>query len=245
MLKRALATAVGLSLAAAPLLPATPAHADHTYVERAGVSGFSYGTQSYRTFTVWADVETEDPWDTDVQYSLEPTNPDCLVFEYGELTREYGNRFSGELVLSQSDLYGGNACAGDWVLEVSAFDWSSGGGYTTGDRTIVRFKRQSRIVNNNAGPEPVASGGTVRVTAGLQRASWETFRYGALGGRSAELQFKPSGGSYSTVKTVTSSSTGHLSASVRQYRDGCYRWVFRGFSTTAASTSGGDWVDVD
>ncbi len=242
MFKRALSTVAVLGLAAAPLAIATPAAASHTNVTRASVNNFVYGTQSSRTFTVTATVDTESPEQTDVSFSLEPANPDCLMFEYGELQWAGGNTFTGSLLLTQSDVYG-NACAGDWKLETSAFDLSSFGGYDADER-IVRFKRQSRVINDNASPEPVAKGGTVRVVADLQRASWNTFTYGGISGRSAELQFKPTGGSYATIKSVTSSSTGRLSTSVQQFRSGCYRWLFRGFSTTAPSTSAGDCVAI-
>ena len=243
MLKRASSTVAVLAFAVAPLAVATPASASHTTITGASVSNFVYGTQSSRTFTVTVKVDTESPEETDVSFSLEPANPKCVMFEYGDLRWTSGRTFTGRVLLTQSDLYDGNACAGDWKLETNAIDFSAAGGYDD-DARIVRFKRQSRIVNHNASPEPVKPGGTVRVTADLQRANWNTFKYGALGGRSTTLQFKRTGGSYAKIKTVTSSSTGHLSASVQQSRSGCYRWVFPGFSTTASSTSAVDCVAV-
>ncbi len=188
-------------------------------VGSAGVNNFVYGTQSYVSYKVWADVVTESPAETEVSFNLEPTNPDCYMYEYGDLRRESGGRFSGTVLITQGDITS-NACAGDWVLSISAFDWSAEGGYVSGDERIVRFKRHSRIDNHNASPEPIRSGDTVRVAADLRRASWNDWRYGGVGGRPVELQFKPSGGSYSTIKTVTSDSVGHVSTSTGQYRDG-------------------------
>ncbi len=66
MLKRTLAATLGLALAATPLLPAAPASASHTYVGSAGVNNFVYGTQSYVSYKVWADVVTESPAETEV-----------------------------------------------------------------------------------------------------------------------------------------------------------------------------------
>lgn len=106
--------------------------------------------------------------------------------------------------------------------------------------SLVRAAR----LTTNAAPEPVAKGRTITVSGTLTRANWETLKYAGYTGRDVQLQFKPSGGSYATVATVTSGSGGRLSTTVKAGRDGCFRYVFRGSSTTAKVTSGGDCVDV-
>ncbi len=243
MLKRALSTVVALGFVAGPLLMATPASAAHTTITRASVTKFVYGTESSRTFTVTASVDTEVPAETNVSFSLEPANPACSMFEYGDLRSAGGGTFTGSIVVTRSDLFGGNACAGDWKLTTTAIDFSDGGGVST-DTRIVRFKRQSRVINHNASPEPVRKGGIVTVVADLQRASWSVWRYGPIPARPVELQFALPGGTYATIKTVTSSSTGRLSTTVRHDRAGCYRWLFRGFSTASPSYSSGDCVAI-
>jgi hypothetical protein len=60
-----------------------------------------------------------------------------------------------------------------------------------------------------------------------------------------KLQYKKKGSStWSTVKTIKTSSTGALKTTVKASADGSYRYVFAGNSTTAAVTSASDYVDV-
>ncbi|WP_437098508.1 hypothetical protein [Streptomyces flavidovirens] len=82
--------------------------------------------------------------------------------------------------------------------------------------TTTRVQRHSTLTVN-AGPEPVASGKTLTVT-----------------GTST----------YSTVKTVNTSSTGGLTTTVAASTDGYWRWSFAGTTTTPAVTAAGDYVDV-
>jgi hypothetical protein len=106
-----------------------------------------------------------------------------------------------------------------------------------------RLLRAARLTTD-AAPEPVVQGRTVTVTGTLSRANWQTLRYGGYTGRDVALQFKPTGGTYAAVKTVRSGKGGKLSTTVKARKDGCYRFVFRGSSTTAAVTSGADCLDV-
>jgi hypothetical protein len=97
----------------------------------------------------------------------------------------------------------------------------------------------------NASPEPVSKGKTLTVTGSLTRADWVKHRYVGHGGVSAKLQFRPKGGStYSTVRTVTSSSTGALKTTATANSDGYWRWSYGGSSTTGTATSALDFVDV-
>ncbi|WP_328498050.1 hypothetical protein OHS59_39095 [Streptomyces sp. NBC_00414] len=110
----------------------------------------------------------------------------------------------------------------------------------------VRLQRASRIQSANATPEPVAKGGTITVTGTVQRANWSKHRYDNYGGRSVKLQFKPTGSStYTTVKSVTASGTGHLKTTVTASQDGTWRWRYSGNTTTGAANSSGDHVDVN
>ncbi|MEU6009561.1 hypothetical protein [Streptomyces sp. NPDC047453] len=60
-----------------------------------------------------------------------------------------------------------------------------------------------------------------------------------------KLQFRKKGTStYTTVKTVTTSSSGNLKTTVKASTDGYWRYTFAGTSTTASATAGGDYVDV-
>ncbi|MGW8886615.1 calcium-binding protein [Streptomyces sp. NPDC055749] len=97
----------------------------------------------------------------------------------------------------------------------------------------------------NAGPEPVAKGKALTVTGKLTRANWDTGTYMGYTNQPVKLQFRKAGTStYTTVKTVTSSSTGALKTSVTASADGYWRYSFAGTTTTPAVTTAGDGVDV-
>ncbi|MFD8734645.1 hypothetical protein ACFV06_06955, partial [Streptomyces sp. NPDC059618] len=58
-------------------------------------------------------------------------------------------------------------------------------------------------------------------------------------------QFKKKGSTtYTTVKTVRTSSTGALKTTVTASADGYYRYSFAGTTTTPAVSAAGDFVDV-
>ncbi|GAA1839378.1 hypothetical protein ACFFOM_06600 [Microlunatus capsulatus] len=117
-------------------------------------------------------------------------------------------------------------------------------GQTLGDDgPTFRLLRAARLTAD-ASPEPVTKGRPVTVKGTLTRANWETLRYAGYTKRAVRLQFKPTGGSWATVRTTTSGSGGKIATTVTAGRDGCYRFVFPGSATTARATSGADCVDV-
>jgi hypothetical protein len=114
--------------------------------------------------------------------------------------------------------------------------WTAPGG--------VQVKRQARATGN-ASPEPVRKGKALTVTGSLTRADWVKHKYTGYGNQAVKLQFCKKGGStYTTVKTVRTSSTGVLKTTVTASLDGYWRWTFGGTSTTGAAASAGDFVDV-
>jgi hypothetical protein len=98
----------------------------------------------------------------------------------------------------------------------------------------------------NASPEPVAKNKTLTVTGKLSRADWETLGgFHGYVGQKVRLQFRKKGATtYTTVKTVTTNSTGNLKTTVKATTDGYWRYSFAGSTTTATATAGGDYVDV-
>ncbi|MDX3068146.1 MULTISPECIES: hypothetical protein [Streptomyces] len=108
----------------------------------------------------------------------------------------------------------------------------------------ARIQRLAKATAN-ATPEPVAKGRTLTVKGSLTRADWNAGRYAGYQGQKVTLQFKAQGASaYTDVKTVTSGTAGALSTTVKAAKDGTFRYVFAGTSTTAAVKSAGDFVDV-
>ncbi|MFF0083708.1 hypothetical protein ACFYR1_28940 [Streptomyces canus] len=108
----------------------------------------------------------------------------------------------------------------------------------------VQIKRAAKLTVN-ASPEPVKKGATITVTGKLTRANWETGTYTGYTTQKATLQFRAkSATSYTTVKTVTSGTGGALKTTTKATKDGYYRYVFAGTTTTGSATATGDYIDV-
>ncbi|MCX4860176.1 hypothetical protein OG426_20115 [Streptomyces canus] len=108
----------------------------------------------------------------------------------------------------------------------------------------ARIKRAAKVTVN-ASPEPVKKGATITVTGKLTRANWETGTYAGYTSQKATLQFRAkSSNSYTTVKTVTSGTGGALKTTTKATKDGYYRYVFAGTTTTGSATAAGDYIDV-
>ncbi|MDN3022841.1 hypothetical protein [Streptomyces sp. S.PB5] len=113
-----------------------------------------------------------------------------------------------------------------------------------GNKGAAKIQRAAKLTVN-ASPEPVKKGRTITVSGKLTRANWETGNYTGYVSQKATLQFRAKGSdSYTTVKTVTSSTGGALKTTVTASKDGYYRYVFAGTTTTAAAKAGGDYIDV-
>ncbi len=88
-------------------------------------------------------------------------------------------------------------------------------------------------------------GKPITVTGKLTRANWSTKKYGTYSGRTVGLQFRAKGtDTFKTIKKATTSSTGGLKTTVTASVDGYYRWVYNGNTTTGATTSTADYIDV-
>ena len=108
----------------------------------------------------------------------------------------------------------------------------------------TKLQRFSKLTVN-AAPEPVKKGKTITVTGKLTRANWDDFAYHGYTVQPVKLQFrKKTSTTYTTVKTIKSSSTGALKTTVTASVDGYWRYSFAGTSTTPAVTSTSDYVDV-
>ncbi|MGW1374014.1 DUF5707 domain-containing protein [Streptomyces sp. NPDC002446] len=205
-----------------------------------------------RTITV--SVTATDPsgiWDADVHLwrGTDPDNPvgyikpnedttpaDCVAAS--ATTSTCSKTFTFE-----PDWWLANADAGIWKVGVQA--WANDDSRTQRDAyATTRIQRYSKLTVN-AGPEPVAGGKTLTVTGRLTRANWDTDAYAGYTAQPVRLQFRKAGTStYTTVKTVNTSSTGDLTTTVTASADGYWRWNFAGTSTTPAVAATGDYVDV-
>ncbi|MFD9002798.1 hypothetical protein ACFV0T_17745 [Streptomyces sp. NPDC059582] len=113
-----------------------------------------------------------------------------------------------------------------------------------GDLGAQKVQRLSKLTVN-AAPEPVKKGKTITVTGKLTRANWDGKNYTGYAAQPVKLQFRKKGSTtYTTVKTVKTSSVGNLSTTVKASVDGYFRYVFAGSTTTPAVNAMGDFVDV-
>ncbi|MEV6763561.1 hypothetical protein AB0N16_23575 [Streptomyces sp. NPDC051105] len=137
-----------------------------------------------------------------------------------------------------------NSIAGTWQAGAVAFD-KDGNPAAFGDNLgKVSVQRLSKLTVN-ATPEPVKKGKTITVTGSLTRANWDAAKYSGYASQSVKLQFRKKGSStYTTLKTIKSSSTGALKTTTTATVDGYYRYSFAGTSTTPAVSATGDYVDV-
>lgn len=143
------------------------------------------------------------------------------------------------------DLYT-SSLAGTWKVAAGALaDTGSDYDFVWNDtQAKTRVQRFSKLTVN-ASPEPVKKGKTITVTGKLTRANWDTNTYKGYTKQPVKLQFKKKGAkSYTTVKTVKTSSTGTLKTTVKASADGTWRYSFAGTSTTPAVSAKGDFLDV-
>ncbi|MFF6809543.1 calcium-binding protein [Streptomyces sp. NPDC012403] len=134
-----------------------------------------------------------------------------------------------------------NADAGTWRLHVNAT--ALDGDHHRTSAASVNVQRASKPTAN-AAPEPVTKGEPITITGTLSRVSWSDSTYHGYANQPVRLQFRTPSGTYSTVKTVTAGSAGHLKTTVTATRDGYWRYSYTGDTTTAASNAPGDYLDV-
>ena len=136
-----------------------------------------------------------------------------------------------------------NNAAATWDLAtlVSANDYD----YIHRDAaTTFKVQRASKLTVD-ASPEPVKKGKTITVTGKLSRANWEDNLYHGYANQPVKLQFRKKGSStYTTLKTIKTSSTGTLKTTTTATADGYYRFSFAGTTTTSPVNATGDFVDV-
>jgi hypothetical protein len=136
-----------------------------------------------------------------------------------------------------------NSDAGTWKAGGLAIT-ADGATKTQGDLGSVPVKRLSKLTVD-AAPEPVKKGKTITVTGKLSRANWETNTYAGYSTQPVKLQFRKNGTTtYTTLKTINTSTTGALKTTTTATVDGYYRYSFAGTSTTPAVNATGDYVDV-
>ncbi|MFJ2263117.1 hypothetical protein ACIOKD_33245 [Streptomyces sp. NPDC087844] len=140
---------------------------------------------------------------------------------------------------------GRNSLAGTWKVAAWAESADGKGHVDVHAARTVPVLRDAKLTAD-AAPEPVTKGKTLTITGKLSRVDWETRGgYHGYSAQKAKLQFRKKGTSaYTTVKTVTTDSSGNLKTTVKAATDGYWRYSFAATSTTAAVNATGDYVDV-
>ncbi|MET9897929.1 calcium-binding protein [Streptomyces sp. NPDC006446] len=204
--------------------------------------------------TVTVSVTAADPsgiWDADFYLwrGTDPDNPDGYITPNEDTTpadcvaSSATTSTCSKTFTFEPDWWLTNADAGTWKVGVDV--WANDDSWTQRDAyTTTRLQRYSKLTVN-AGPEPIAKGRTLKVTGKLTRANWDTDVYAGYTAQPVKLQFRKAGTStYTTIKTVSTSSTGDLQTTTTASADGYWRWNFAGTTTTPAVSATGDYVDV-
>ncbi|MFE2216258.1 hypothetical protein ACFW93_30490 [Streptomyces canus] len=148
--------------------------------------------------------------------------------------RPQGSDEDGDLISTE---------AGTWKLGALAVN-SDDGMTWQGNLGTTHLQRKATLTVN-ASPEPVKKGKTVTVTGKLSRANWDTNKYAGYSTQPVKLQFRKKGSStYTTLKTIKTTSTGTLKTTTTATADGYYRYSFAGTTTTSSVSAAGDYVDV-
>lgn len=106
-------------------------------------------------------------------------------------------------------------------------------------------KRNVTIGSFNASPEPVTKGRAITIKGLVKVADWDRMAYVPLKYASVKVQFKKAGTStWSTIKTVSTSSYGWVSTTTTARYDGTWRLYYAGSSTRGSRISSTDYVDV-
>jgi hypothetical protein len=220
-------------------LPATWGHAAHSTASVSAVTYVVGPTKAVkRTFTIHlAGGVSGVADDVTVKTKLVGTGSGCALSKHKTATFDSGSTWKVTYSVGPKAL--NNHC-GRATFRV---DWNDRNAVTSGtDRSTVDLLRATRLVQANAGPEPIAKGGTVTTRATLQRASWTGGHYHAYPSQDVRLQFRTTGGDYATVKVVRTGAGGVARAGAGQQSAGCWRYAYAGSSTAAVSHSAGDCV---
>ena len=124
--------------------------------------------------------------------------------------------------------------AGDWG---SYIDLSSDNGPSTEGPGESFQVLRSAVLLQKVSHSVVAADTAVTITGSLRRVRWDDQALVPFGGQRVSLQFQPTGGAYSTVKTVRSASNGSTYTMTSVGASGCYRLVSPASGTTAAAAS--------
>ncbi|MGW3648501.1 hypothetical protein [Streptomyces sp. NPDC000878] len=227
----------------------------------AGISGKLTVPITY-TLTHGADVDiAAEDFFTDVELYYGTTYVDSEFGLFGDdwasckaVSTTVANCTQSIVISPSEDLF--NETAGKWKAYAYAVAFN-GQDFGSDDFDVTKvgyvekdglagpnLLRHSKLTVN-ATPEPVKKGKTITVTGKLTRANWDGGNYTGYASQPVKLQFKKNGTStYTTLKTIKTTTKGDLKTTVKATADGFFRYVFAGTATTAALGAAPDFIDV-
>lgn len=209
--------------------------ATYTVTKPAGLSASSFqtGPVLYRGATL--GLNSDDLLGGDAPGTCTASSSTVLKCSAKIQFRPKGSDEDGDLYSTE---------AGTWKLGALAASTSNSGMTWQGNLGTTHLQRKATLTVN-ASPEPVKKGKTITVTGKLARANWDTNTYAGYSTQPVKLQFRKKGSStYTTLKTIKTTSTGALKTTTTATADGYYRYSFAGTTTTSSVSAAGDYVDV-
>jgi hypothetical protein len=233
-------------------LSVAPAFADTAVkptIDKAKVGSLVFGTSGIKTVSVSVTASDDSgvkgvktaPWPKLID---PPTESDAADFTPASCTASSATKsvctYSEKLDVT--DL--ANELAGTWYLAVQVTG-KDGGTTFKAKAATFSFKRQDKLAAADATPEPVKKNATLTITSKLTRANWNNHKWQAYAKQAVKLQFLKSGTTtWTTVKTVKSSTTGAVKATAKATAAGQWRFVYAGNSASSAVTSAADTVKL-
>lgn len=114
-----------------------------------------------------------------------------------------------------------------------------------GDLGTVKLLRAAKLSTATTSAKTAKKNATLTLKSTLTRANWDTHKFPAYGAQSVQLQYKKSGAkTWTTLKTVKTSSAGVASTTAKATASGYYRYNFTGNSGTSSVASAAVYVTV-
>lgn len=189
---------------------------------------------------------------------LAPDTGNVVIYLY----QDSGAYYSEDAVYQGNDANGNQIWQSKFTFDPSSSDaaafwldsdtyagtWHAGA-QVPGTTSLYKFAAADAYVKRYStmsvdASEPTPKGATETVIGTLKRADWADHLYHGYTLQPAQLQFRTTTGLYSTVKSATTDSLGNLKTTTTATVNGCYRWYFAGWTTTAPATALGDCVSV-
>jgi len=127
---------------------------------------------------------------------------------------------------------------------LAAFAFDADGNSSEADRLdTVYVKRNTTMPTFDVGPEPATKGARLEVSGRLERLSAD-HGYVGYAGKRIDVQFKPTGGTWTAKGSATTDAAGRWTRTVTASTSGTWRAVFAGTANYHAETSRADVVEV-